>query len=108
MAKDMADLKKISQAERARWVLNAPKPPSLWRDVVGSIREIVFPHGNNFSSFCKDPGLKHAMSVLEDIFPIVHVCRNYKATKFKNDFMAGLTLASLCIPQVNRHKDKDC
>ncbi|KAK9110635.1 hypothetical protein Sjap_018695 [Stephania japonica] len=38
-------------------------------------------------------------SVLQGLFPILQWCRAYKATKFKNDLMAGLTLASLSIPQ---------
>ncbi|KAJ6397970.1 hypothetical protein OIU77_018893 [Salix suchowensis] len=33
------------------------------------------------------------------MFPIFSWCRHYKATEFKNDLLAGLTLASLCIPQ---------
>ncbi|KAF8404550.1 hypothetical protein HHK36_009437 [Tetracentron sinense] len=87
------------RAERSRWVLNPPEPPGLWRELMGSIKETVFPHGNKFSSFKKQTGSKHFLSVLNGLFPILRWGRNYKAEKFKSDLMAGLTLASLSIPQ---------
>ncbi|KAK9272371.1 hypothetical protein L1049_002742 [Liquidambar formosana] len=95
-AAEMADLEKNSQAEKAKWVMNAPEPPGLWCELMESIRDTCFPQGNKFSSLKKQ---QCAISVLVGLFPILHWCRNYKATKFKNDLLAGLTLASLCIPQ---------
>ncbi|OVA07001.1 STAS domain [Macleaya cordata] len=87
-------------AERSRWVLNAPDPPGLWSELVGSIRETVFPNRNKSSSWVnKKPELKHVGSVLGAIFPILRWGRNYNLSKFKNDLMSGLTLASLSIPQ---------
>lgn len=104
-AQEMLDLERNVHPERAQWVLNAPEPPSLWHELMDSIRETVLPHGSKFPSHKKKPGLfKLVVSVLLAIFPILYWCRNYKATKFKNDLLAGLTLASLCIPQVNTSK----
>lgn len=36
---------------------------------------------------------------LEAIFPILRWARDYNLTKFRGDLIAGLTIASLCIPQ---------
>lgn len=97
-AEEMLDPEQNGRAERVQWVLNAPEPPGLWQELMDSIRETAFPHGNNFLSLQKQP-TTHAISVLQGIFPILQWCRNYKATKFKKDLMAGLTLASFSIPQ---------
>ncbi|KAK2978563.1 hypothetical protein RJ640_006682 [Escallonia rubra] len=86
--------------ERAQWVLNSPDPPGIWHELVGSIKETVFPRGNKFcSSSTKQPRASPAASFLKGLFPILSWGRNYKASKFKNDLMAGLTIASLSIPQ---------
>lgn len=92
----------IKRAERNQWVLNSPDPPGLWQEFVGLIRETVLPRGNSFSSSSvpeKHPRFQHVVLFLHGLFPILSWGRNYKATKFKKDLMAGLTLASLSIPQ---------
>lgn len=86
------------RAERARLLLNSPEPPTLWQEVAGSIRDTILPY--KVSSPEKQSPGKLAFSFLQGLFPILEWGRNYKATKFKKDLMAGLTLASLCIPQV--------
>ncbi|KAL3504703.1 hypothetical protein ACH5RR_034544 [Cinchona calisaya] len=88
------------RTERTGWILNSPDPPDVFHEVFSSIRNTILPHGtkHNSSSPKKSPANK-AFSFLQGIFPILEWGRNYKATKFKNDLMAGLTLASLCIPQ---------
>lgn len=87
-------------AERSQWVLNAPEPPGLWQEFKAIVMETISTCGNKYSSL-KDQSLaKRIVSVQQQIFPILVWGRNYKATKFKHDLMAGLTIASLCIPQV--------
>lgn len=90
---------KNGRAERSQWVLNPPEPPGLWRVLVGSIRKTVVSSGNSIKSLKKKPTPKKAALFLQGVFPIIRLFRNYKATKFKKDVLAGLTLASLCIPQ---------
>lgn len=91
-----------TQGERAsQWVLNAPEPPGLWRELVNSVREIVLVNGNKSESSGEHSKTKRIVSVLESVFPILVWSRKYTAHKFKKDLMAGLTLASLCIPQVS-------
>lgn len=75
-------------------VLNAPQPPSLWQELSGSVRGAIFPRGNQPSSLTK-----WAISVLYGLFPVLHWGRNYNLKSFRSDLMAGLTLASLGIPQ---------
>jgi low affinity sulfate transporter 2 len=89
-------------AERAQWVLNAPEPPSPLRELIDSVRDTVFPCGNNFLSLKNQPRPEHVVSFFQGLFPILVWSRTYTATKFKNDLLAGLTIASLCIPQVNQ------
>ncbi|KAK3230817.1 hypothetical protein Dsin_002698 [Dipteronia sinensis] len=93
------DMEDSSRAERAEWLLNSPDPPSLWQELVGSIRETVF-HGNKKNKKKKQTSSRGAaFSFLKGLFPILNWGRYYKASKFKRDLMAGLTLASLSIPQ---------
>ncbi|KAJ4822497.1 Low affinity sulfate transporter 3 [Turnera subulata] len=91
------------RSERAKWVLNSPEPPSLLHELIGSVKEIVFPHGSSHhssSSSAKETRApKRAVSFLQGLFPILAWGRSYKVSKFKKDLMAGLTLASLSIPQ---------
>ncbi|VVA13755.1 PREDICTED: sulfate [Prunus dulcis] len=86
------------RVERAQWLLNSPEPPGLWQQLLHGIKSNVFPQGNDYSSKQKTPASR-VFSFLRGLFPILSWGRNYKASKFKNDVMAGLTLASLSVPQ---------
>ena len=89
------------QLERAQWVLNSPDPPGLLQELGSSVREIIFPRGKKHtSSTARQKQQSRAIEFLQGVFPILRWGRDYKASKFKNDLMAGLTLASLSIPQV--------
>ncbi|KAF5749826.1 low affinity sulfate transporter 3 [Tripterygium wilfordii] len=98
-AQQTLDLEKNGHVERTQWVLNAPEPPSFWREVLDSVKKTIKPPGNTSEILKRQPGSKRVVLFLQAIFPILSWGRNYKVTKFKNDLMAGLTLASLCIPQ---------
>ncbi|XP_042014309.1 low affinity sulfate transporter 3-like isoform X2 [Salvia splendens] len=82
-------------SERAKWLLSSPAPPAPWRQVYTSVKESVLPG----SKSRQQPRRSKILVFVEGLFPILKWGRNYKATKFKNDLLAGLTLASLCIPQ---------
>ncbi|XVF36770.1 hypothetical protein REPUB_Repub19eG0087100 [Reevesia pubescens] len=90
------DLEDSGRTERAQWLINSPEPPSLWKELVTAVRGSVFPHGRKQSSSTKG---RRTISFLQGLFPILSWGRTYKASKFKDDLMAGLTLASLSIPQ---------
>ncbi|XP_038717116.1 low affinity sulfate transporter 3-like [Tripterygium wilfordii] len=86
-----------NRLERAQWLLNSPEPPHLWQKVIGSVKQTIFPHKNRTTA--KQSRRKSVVSFLKGFFPVLIWGRNYNASKFKNDLMAGLTLASLSIPQ---------
>jgi low affinity sulfate transporter 2 len=99
---ELPDLEKNHDpSERARWVLSAPDPPRLWQDLISSMWKTALPHENKLSAPKNQPKHKLVLSVLQEAFPILRWCQNYNVTKFKADVIAGLTLASLCIPQVS-------
>ncbi|OMO56004.1 sulfate anion transporter [Corchorus capsularis] len=93
---EMVDLEKHDCVERVQWVLNTPKPPGLGHELM----ETAFSWKKKIPFLNKKSGWKgELLSMLQGMFPILSWCQNYKAYKFKHDIMAGLTLASLCIPQ---------
>ncbi|EXC06696.1 Low affinity sulfate transporter 3 [Morus notabilis] len=85
-------------------LLNSPEPPSLFHQLLSSIKRTIFAEQKNKKHSSKGNGKSttssgRLFSVLMSLFPILRLGRNYKASKFKHDLMAGLTLASLSIPQ---------
>ncbi|XP_024017554.1 sulfate transporter 2.1 [Morus notabilis] len=65
-----------------------------------SVRETIASCKSKYHSSLKNHSFaKRVISIQQGIFPILSWGRDYKATKFKSDLMAGLTIASLCIPQ---------
>ncbi|KAI4317236.1 hypothetical protein L6164_025125 [Bauhinia variegata] len=84
----------------SQWVLNSPAPPTPWRELADSATKTVAQCGEKFSSLRDhQQAPKLVLSVLLGIFPILQWGQNYTVTKFRNDLLAGLTIASLCIPQ---------
>lgn len=85
----------------SQWVVNPPDPPSMLRQVVDNIKDILVPHPhpNTFSSLRNQPFSKRAFAFFKNLFPILASFQNYNAQKFKCDFMAGLILAIFAIPQ---------
>ncbi|KAK6130689.1 hypothetical protein DH2020_035543 [Rehmannia glutinosa] len=90
-----ADNGAAGRSERAKWLLNSPDhQPSPWKELFSSLKETVLPQAKT-----KQPRPNRPLMFLQALFPILKWGKNYKATKFKHDLLAGLTLASLCIPQ---------
>ncbi|KAJ4951851.1 hypothetical protein NE237_028683 [Protea cynaroides] len=83
------ELEQGSHVDRTRWMLDTPEPPSLWSEFMDK----------SSSCFRAKLQLRSLVLSLEGLFPILSWGRNYKFRKFKNDLTAGLTLASLSIPQ---------
>ncbi|KAG1342403.1 hypothetical protein COCNU_05G006320 [Cocos nucifera] len=75
-------------------VLNTPAPPSLWHELAWSIRGGIFSRRNKSSS-----PFRQVISVFCGLFPVLSWGRKYDGKTFRSDLMAGLTLASLGIPQ---------
>ncbi|XP_027337567.1 sulfate transporter 2.1 [Abrus precatorius] len=98
-SKSQEDIEKKSHDVRSEWVLNAPQPPSPYRVVADSLSKTISQCQRSFSSLRDQPFTTLLLSVLQVIFPILAWGRNYTASKFRKDLLAGLTIASLCIPQ---------
>ncbi|RWW32009.1 hypothetical protein GW17_00003350 [Ensete ventricosum] len=89
------DGSKVSaRPETSLLVLNAPEPPPPWQELSGRVRRAVLAAGNRPSS-----STKWFVSALLGLFPILRWGRHYDRKSFRRDLMAGLTLASLGIPQ---------
>lgn len=76
-----------------------PPKQSLVKEIGQSLKETFF-HDDPLRSFKDQPKSKKLLLGLQAIFPILEWGREYSLSKFKGDFIAGLTIASLCIPQV--------
>ncbi|CAL0320359.1 unnamed protein product [Lupinus luteus] len=84
---------------RSQWVLNAPEPPSPLHVVADSVGKTISKVRDRFFSMTDQSCTTLLLSVLQGIFPILGWGRTYTVAKFRKDFLAGLTIASLCIPQ---------
>ncbi|KAG5611620.1 hypothetical protein H5410_022901 [Solanum commersonii] len=89
----------VASQRRHDWVLNVPEPPGLLSNLKTSFKKTLFcPLENKIQCLGKHP-VPTLVSILNVIFPPLSWCKEYNVTKFKRDILAGLTLASLCIPQ---------
>lgn len=102
---ELVILEKNGKDERGNWVRNPPHPPTLWRQFFNAFKDTLIPRPNispttffNNNTTCSPK--QRLFSLLAYLFPIFASFRNYNVIKFKNDLLAGLTLASLSIPQV--------
>lgn len=77
------------------------KPPkqNLLTELVTTFKETFF-SDDPFRPFKDQTKSRKLVLGLEALFPILSWSREYNLTKFKGDLIAGLTIASLCIPQV--------
>jgi len=105
VASNKSTLEEVLDIENnmALWVLNPPEPPSMLRQVLDNVKDILIPHPhpNTVYSLRNQPFSKRAFAFFKNLFPILASFQNYNAQKFKCDFMAGLTLAIFAIPQVH-------
>ncbi|KAF7829910.1 low affinity sulfate transporter 3-like [Senna tora] len=83
----------LDHTERSEWMLNSPNPPPPWTKLSNSLKHSILPRAKN------NVFRTNVVSLLHNLFPILTWFRDYNASKFKDDLLAGLTLASLSIPQ---------
>ena len=79
--------------------VGAPPKQTLFQEIKHSVIETFFPD-KPFGKFKGQTGSRKFVLGLRAIFPIFDWGRDYNFKKFRGDFIAGLTIASLCIPQV--------
>ncbi|KAK7412122.1 hypothetical protein VNO78_03570 [Psophocarpus tetragonolobus] len=74
-----------------------PKLP-LIQEIKHSVIETFF-SDNPFEQFKNQTWSRKFLLGLQSVFPIFEWGRHYDLNKFRGDFISGLTIASLCIPQ---------
>lgn len=89
--------------DTAKLVLNSPSPPSLREELVGVVGKAFRPraHAGAGAGAGGRPPPRRAwvLTALQCVFPVLQWGRSYTLESFRSDVMAGLTLASLGIPQ---------
>lgn len=77
----------------------APQQKLYW-EFTSTLKETFFAD-DPLRSFKNQPKSRKLLLGLQALFPILEWSRHYNLSKFKGDLIAGLTIASLCIPQVD-------
>ena len=96
------DMRSLSSSHgQAPYVHKVGVPPkqNLFKEFKATLKETFFAD-DPLRSFKDQPKSRKFILGIEAIFPIFSWGRTYNLGKFKGDLIAGLTIASLCIPQV--------
>jgi high affinity sulfate transporter 1 len=80
--------------------VGVPPKQNLFKEFKYTVKETLF-SDDPFRPFKDQSGSRKFILGMQAIFPILEWGRSYSLTKFRGDLIAGLTIASLCIPQVN-------
>ncbi|KAK6940124.1 STAS domain [Dillenia turbinata] len=75
----------------------APKQ-NLFEEITSTVKETFFAD-DPLRHFKDQTKSRKLVLGIQAVFPIFEWARGYNLTKFKGDLVAGLTIASLCIPQ---------
>ncbi|XP_021895980.1 sulfate transporter 1.3-like isoform X3 [Carica papaya] len=75
-----------------------PPKQDLFKEFKATVKETFFAD-DPLRSFKDQPKSRKFILGIQAIFPILEWGRHYNLTKFRGDLIAGLTIASLCIPQ---------
>jgi hypothetical protein len=76
-----------------------PPRPGVVTQVLSEVKETMFPD-DPFRQFRGVSRRRKWILGIQYVFPILHWLPNYKIGHLKGDIVAGLTIASLAIPQV--------
>ncbi|KAL0335140.1 UNVERIFIED_CONTAM: Sulfate transporter 1.3 [Sesamum radiatum] len=79
--------------------VGVPPKQSFFKEFKFTFKETFF-HDNPLRPFKDHPRLKQLWLGIQAVFPILEWGRRYELSMFKGDLIAGITIASLCIPQV--------
>ncbi|KAK3414184.1 sulfate transporter 1.3 [Eucalyptus grandis] len=75
-----------------------PPKQSLLQEFTATVKETFFAD-DPLRQFKDQPQSRKFLIGIQSVFPILEWGRHYNLTKFRGDLIAGLTIASLCIPQ---------
>lgn len=79
--------------------VGVPPKQKLWNEFSSTLKETFFAD-DPLRSFKDQSRSRKFILGVEAVFPILSWGRSYSLSKFKGDVVAGLTIATLCIPQV--------
>jgi len=80
--------------------VGSPPKQTLLQEIKHSVVETFFPD-KPLHKFKGQSPFRVFLLCLQSLFPIFEWGRDYNLKKFRGDFISGLTIASLCIPQVS-------
>ncbi|KAL0361441.1 UNVERIFIED_CONTAM: Sulfate transporter 1.3 [Sesamum radiatum] len=87
-----------SHPRTSPYKVGVPPKQKFWKEFATSLKE-TFLSDDPLRPF-KDQSVPRKFILgVQAVFPILEWGRNYNLSKFKGDLIAGLTIASLCIPQ---------
>ncbi|PIN09080.1 Sulfate/bicarbonate/oxalate exchanger SAT-1 and related transporters (SLC26 family) [Handroanthus impetiginosus] len=78
--------------------VGVPPKQKLWTEFSTTLKETFF-SDDPLRSFKDQSRSRQFILGIQAVFPIFEWGRHYNLAKFKGDLIAGLTIASLCIPQ---------
>ncbi|XP_041013538.1 sulfate transporter 1.3 [Juglans microcarpa x Juglans regia] len=78
--------------------VGVPPKQNLFKEFKATVKETLF-SDDPLRPFKDQSGSRKFILGIQAIFPIFEWGRRYNLTKFRGDLIAGLTIASLCIPQ---------
>lgn len=79
--------------------VGVPPKQKLWKEFSATLKETFF-SDDPLRTFKDQSRSRKFILGTQAVFPILEWGRSYNLAKFKGDLIAGLTIASLCIPQV--------
>ena len=80
--------------------VGVPPKQNLIKEIKNTVKETFFAD-DPLRSFKDQSKSRKFILGIQAIFPILEWARHYNLTKFRGDLLSGLTIASLCIPQVD-------
>ncbi|KAJ1434948.1 sulfate anion transporter, conserved site [Sesbania bispinosa] len=104
MAKNMEEIGSAASSRRHGDTLphihkvGTPPKQTLFQEIKHSVIETFF-HDDPLGKFKDQSGSRKFVLGVQSVFPIFEWAKGYSFKKFRGDLIAGLTIASLCIPQ---------
>lgn len=95
------DIRNLSAAQplTSPYKVGIPPKQKLWKEFSSTLKETFFAD-DPLRPFKDQSKSRKLVLGMQAVFPIFEWGKSYNLSKFKGDLIAGLTIASLCIPQV--------
>ncbi|XP_004299604.1 PREDICTED: sulfate transporter 1.3 [Fragaria vesca subsp. vesca] len=94
------DTKEMDDTQGGTYIHKVGVPPKqkLFKEFMNTVKETFF-SDDPLRSFKHQSKSRKLILGMQAVFPILEWGRNYNLVNFRGDLIAGLTIASLCIPQ---------